>query len=1218
MQNLQILPIPRLPPDIVNAINNGELAVFIGAGASMSIGCKSWKEMAESLIFTCYLTPKKSDNTQMCVNDQVREALLRMADLKKVITICYNILKDNDNEEEFFKSIRESLKTSHEDLTENIYDELPGLKGLCITSNIDTHFDNHYIKSQIVCSGFNVKDIDPLKLYHIHGSIQDTSTLVLTVGQYFQRYNRDRNFIGFLKRIFADKTVLFIGYGLTEFEVLDFLFTKSYERKLEYPKHFILLPYHSGEEAIAEIEKQYFLELGITLIPFVKDEKGWGQLYHIIHNWSQEILQDTRYLHDAFQELRIAAENYEPSIEGHILQLITTEGSLKNEFFKQLSLSSNSYPWLGPLKREGYFNPEFNPGIVNGYYYHWNVMEYLVTIAKINSKHQNPTIIQEIRDIIDPIIGFRDERGQRVENPSTDQNLVKIIFSLPEEKINDSYFEFIKTCLNSKYNPILISGEIGDKILPNVISTDSKNLLLKIVEIVIDYKKNESGVLEEYSSLMGRYYLHVILEKQLKSIIQKSSPEIIIIALKKVKEIILEDSSQFNEVWIPSIKDANDFQRYDSQIIHFIWSGITHLGPLKNQNIIISLLKEEHPIFKRIAFCDIDMNYDYHNNLFWDLTCNPLDDYRLKNEVYDLLINNCKKFSDDEIERVISWIESKKYYVSYNSTDQFERTRVIAYKKKVWLSALLPSKNVRVIELYNHYHSINPAEAHFQRYAVEVLSGAQSPITKEELLLKTNEDIVEYLNNFQEEGEGFTEISIHALWEVFRQSIIENPKKFTSDIDPFRDLKNYYQYALFTGLEDAWRNENDFEWGPIFTLIDSIIEYDEFWKETYLEEQIKNRDSIILGIASLIEEGTKKDSHILDLAFLPKAKSVLLLLDQKCESDLFDMGDLATSVLNSSKGRIFSAMINYSLCDARHHRIDLTEKWDEEIQERFQIHLHEKQSIEFFETMGKYLLNICYLDKNWVQTHINQIFPVENETLWNAAFTGYLFYSRLWIKIYTLLKKNGHYLKAIDTTFKDHNISERLIQHIVLSYFEGIENIKDQNSLINQILSQWRLEQINEIVRYVPWIVKDKKNEKLTELKSLWSELIERSQKNPDIEGNVKILSELNDWISLIDEIDEEIYEWLKISVKFIEPFCYGFINQLNRLVERNPNYIGNIFLTMTESGHIFPHEREEVRKLINMLYERKEVEIANKICATHLKHGFDFLDDIYGANLTI
>jgi len=46
----EIYPIPGMPPEIKDAASNGKLLVFIGAGASIIIGCCGWKELAGHLV----------------------------------------------------------------------------------------------------------------------------------------------------------------------------------------------------------------------------------------------------------------------------------------------------------------------------------------------------------------------------------------------------------------------------------------------------------------------------------------------------------------------------------------------------------------------------------------------------------------------------------------------------------------------------------------------------------------------------------------------------------------------------------------------------------------------------------------------------------------------------------------------------------------------------------------------------------------------------------------------------------------------------------------------------------------------------------------------------------------------------------------------------------------------------------------------------------------
>ena len=79
----RIFPIPSIPLQLIEAINNDQFAIFFGAGTSMMIGCSSWERMAEKLIEKCFTTLKKDDSRFSCITFKEQEALLKMKDPKK-------------------------------------------------------------------------------------------------------------------------------------------------------------------------------------------------------------------------------------------------------------------------------------------------------------------------------------------------------------------------------------------------------------------------------------------------------------------------------------------------------------------------------------------------------------------------------------------------------------------------------------------------------------------------------------------------------------------------------------------------------------------------------------------------------------------------------------------------------------------------------------------------------------------------------------------------------------------------------------------------------------------------------------------------------------------------------------------------------------------------------------------------------------------------------
>ncbi len=103
----------------------------------------------------------------------------------------------------------------------------------------------------------------------------------------------------FLGQIFREYTVLFLGYGLAEFEILDFILQDNPRNPALAPRHFMLSPFYSGDYNILRYEQTYYNDLGINILGYQKDAKGYRQLIEIIRHWNKEINQVTGYLHEA-------------------------------------------------------------------------------------------------------------------------------------------------------------------------------------------------------------------------------------------------------------------------------------------------------------------------------------------------------------------------------------------------------------------------------------------------------------------------------------------------------------------------------------------------------------------------------------------------------------------------------------------------------------------------------------------------------------------------------------------------------------------------------------------------------------------------------------------------------------------------------------------------------------------------------------------------------
>jgi len=903
---------------------------------------------------------------------------------------------------------------------------------------------------------------------------------------------------------------------------------------------------------------------------------------------------------------------------------------IKNYFFRKLSTVPNPFPWIDILKKKGYFNPENNPKPQEipdqpGYFTipHWSVLDYLEHVANKNAEEPSEEITNTLIEIVNSIINYRDENGERVDNYRTDWFMLKIISTFPIEKIKDQHIEFIRDALNSRWNSALVAGEIGKTLLPKLIKHKSKTLLLKLLDVMFDYSVMDETKDKKYKPIMDEFWLSDALKKHKLEIIKICGIEAAEIALRKIKSIIQISDAYFYITWIPAIEDHpqnRHTDKYECQLVHFVRDTFEQLEARQIREIIKNLLSEEHPIFKRIAIYTINSHFAELNDLFWMWDGNPLDEPMLKHELFELFKSNCTSFDDKQIKQVLEWIEKKKYLIPEDIKDDEEKKdKYLAYKKREWLLALLDSKNPDVIKAYEGYKKLNPAKIAHPGFDfwMESWVGEISPIKVEELCAKTNHEIAEYLNTFKEVAAGWKTPTKEGLADTFRKCVVNNPEKFSIELEPFLNVQRMYQHSLLWGLLEAWRNNKSFEWDELFKFILRIIESDEFWGEEYDEDRYNYRDAIVSQIAELINNGTKDDNHAFNPELLPVAEKILLILLQKAESSLPAMSDLITSVLNSTKGKIFVAMVNYSLRYARLYKTEEIKRWVEPIKAEFDKRLDRTYdpSIEFSVVIGEYLPNLYYLDKEWVIDNISRIFPENDEVHWKAAFAGYLFYaSTIYEEIYSLLRKNKHYDRAIDTDFENEHIEERLVQHICVAYLQGWETLDDENSLLVKLIDKRNTDQLSEIVSFF-WMLRDRSINK-SKIKPLWHVLFKIVSENIDKSEYQNIISDLSKWLSLIDEIDEEIFEWLKLSARYVEinHNTSIFVEYLAKHVEKGPEKVGKLYLEMLDSGIYPDYQDDEIKYIVETLYKKGQKEIADRICNKYGDEGyyFDFLRELY------
>lgn len=293
LENIPKNSLPELPEVIRDAIDKDNLVVFIGAGVSALVGCKRWPDLATHLAEECF---KKG-----IINYSEQGQLKNDKDHLKVISVAYELLKAKDQEEHFYQELEKALEPNYRKGCKDIYDRLWKFGGAFITTNADRCFHDNFLPENILVRPeiFESEGIKKRRLYHIHGFMEDRTSLVFTKNRYLERYSRkDRAFGAFMDQVFSRETpILFVGYGLNEFELLSLLISPSGEEKKEYNR-FALMPYCKYDQNLLKFDRIYFQNFGINIIEYYIDEKGYDELYEVVKKWSDDISETTKLAHD--------------------------------------------------------------------------------------------------------------------------------------------------------------------------------------------------------------------------------------------------------------------------------------------------------------------------------------------------------------------------------------------------------------------------------------------------------------------------------------------------------------------------------------------------------------------------------------------------------------------------------------------------------------------------------------------------------------------------------------------------------------------------------------------------------------------------------------------------------------------------------------------------------------------------------------------------------
>jgi hypothetical protein len=300
--------IPGVPQGLREAAQRGTLVPFVGAGASVLAGCPTWGQLADGALKAC-IADNRFSHGQM---DQIRNLGPRMK-----LSIARAVEAEHKLNIDYDRLISPAWGYQNNDVGQRVYRSLGKLSRTFVTTNYDAWLDteipdvprsvnesqpaqNRASASRVRRRIVQVEEFTPANLnqpdcvFHLHGSLSDPSSMVMTTRDYIQRYANDRGAddparenrtLTFLEALFRNKTVLFVGYGLEDLEILEYVVQKAQQQGVSdrpQARHFMLQGYFAHEYELMRSLTQYYAQCDIELIPFRRDVRDWAQLTEVL------------------------------------------------------------------------------------------------------------------------------------------------------------------------------------------------------------------------------------------------------------------------------------------------------------------------------------------------------------------------------------------------------------------------------------------------------------------------------------------------------------------------------------------------------------------------------------------------------------------------------------------------------------------------------------------------------------------------------------------------------------------------------------------------------------------------------------------------------------------------------------------------------------------------------------------------------------------------
>ncbi|MFD2966294.1 hypothetical protein [Sphingobacterium bambusae] len=670
---------------------------------------------------------------------------------------------------------------------------------------------------------------------------------------------------------------------------------------------------------------------------------------------------------------------------------------------------------------------------------------------------QFPEIHTLVVQIINGYIVFSYVQENSLDrNFTVDYQISRSILSLPPDSIDNIHIKFLFD-FGLKRERSILSHDICEIFFFKLLDSNSllASKLLDLLFTPLPEKKNYRS-----RAIVDEYTLENFSTSAPSKLFKKFDTTVLEWAIAKIEDVARESPLDFSKLHMASIEPDRqniDESAFNFSIIRLLVGLLEEVPPDEMSSKISTLILNELPILRRIAYYFIDRRFEQLSPIFWE-QANPLDDRNTMLEVYRLINRNCFKFEIEQVHQLLSWI--KGLTVERRSEDKekdYPARR--AYFELEWHMALEPIRYRYPDLLIKDYHALKemtngvvPSHPGYVSYFS--MSSGDDYSTDERILEKPPLEVLNILADKQR----WSGYNTYGLQNDLTAYVIDQYDLISPVLYEFVALPVRFIYSFMSGLRSVIEKSTSLIAGEVLPFIDTILEKrHDLWDVTSDEREKSNAVGMI---ASLINSVFENKECKLTGEHISSAIEILIKLETNYIIEFEWLNnDPIMDITNSTRGKIYDALINASI-----KRVGLQNgppAWDQSVKSLFTERLVSSCKIaEFYWCLGFYIPQISYLDMDWLKMNRHEMLKYREGKYKNPVFYGYLLFSQqLYKNLYDLLR--DEYERQLSTLTDDNLITRRFVEHIWIAYTIDLQGA---NKLLTELISMGNERQIASLI----------------------------------------------------------------------------------------------------------------------------------------------------------